>query len=91
MIEQFITTLHPRGKTGRKIHFEKYTKMKLAIMQALRGKELTHDELFTELAKRLADTFDGDVNWYGETVKLDLEARNIIDRTQDKPQKYYLL
>ena len=34
--------------------------------------------------------FDGGVQWYGETVKLDLEARGVIERTNDKPQKYKL-
>jgi hypothetical protein len=30
------------------------------------------------------------VQWYGETVKLDLEARNILERTPTKPVKYRL-
>jgi hypothetical protein len=28
------------------------------------------------------------ISWYGETVKLDLEARKIIERTPSKPQRY---
>jgi hypothetical protein len=31
---------------------------------------------------------DGGVQWYGETVKLDLEARKIIERTGKNPEKY---
>jgi hypothetical protein len=31
------------------------------------------------------------VQWYGETVKLDLKARKIIERTGTKPERYRLL
>ena len=34
--------------------------------------------------------FSGNVSWYGETVKLDLEARKTIERTSAKPPKYRL-
>ena len=42
------------------------------------------------LAIKLKRGFEGNVNWYGETVKLDLEARRVIARTATKPQKYRL-
>jgi hypothetical protein len=57
----------------------------------LQTKELTHNELFAVLDKELKERFDGAIGWYGETVKLDLEARNIITRTNDKPQKYKII
>jgi len=53
--------------------------------------ELTHTELMEELYSRVKDTFEGGVQWYGETVKLDLEARGIIERTNEKPIKYRLV
>jgi hypothetical protein len=90
MTEEKILTKHPLGKTGRKIHREKYETLKEAILSALRKKELTHTELFEQLNKTLKDRFPGNISWYGETVKLDLEARKIIDRTSSKPQKYRL-
>ncbi len=43
-----------------------------------------------ELISRVKDDFEGGVQWYGETVKLDLEARQIIERTKSKPEKYKL-
>lgn len=83
-----ILTLHPAGKTGRNIDLDKYEKLKAAILAILRKKELTHTELFTALNTRLTGKFTGNISWFGETVKLDLEARGVIERTDDKPAKY---
>lgn len=88
MAEEKILTKHPQGKTGRNISTESYETLKSAILAALRGKELTHTELFEQLNKNLKGKFDGNISWYGETVKLDLEARKIIRRTDSRPQKY---
>jgi hypothetical protein len=41
-----------------------------------------------QLFANVKDSFEGGVHWHGEVVKLDLEARKIIERTSDKPQKY---
>ncbi len=90
MAEEMILTRHPRGKGGRNIGKQKYQAMRGAMLSALKGKELTHDELFRQLAKDLKGKFSGNVSWYGETVKLDLEARKLIERTASKPQKYRL-
>jgi Family of unknown function (DUF6958) len=85
-----ILTKHPLGKTGRSIDQDKYQTLKDVILSALKYKELTHTELFNQLNKRLKNKFSGNVSWYGETVKLDLEARKLIERTSSKPQKYRL-
>ncbi len=90
MVEEKILTLHPRGKSGKNISKEKYDAIKTAMLSALKGKELTHDELLLQLAKSLKGKFSGNVDWYGETVKLDLEARKMIGRTTSKPQRYHL-
>jgi hypothetical protein len=90
MAEEKIATKHPLGKTGKNIDRQKYETLKKAILSALRKKELTHTELFSQLNKSLKSKFSGNVSWYGETVKLDLEARKIIERTSSKPQKYRL-
>lgn len=88
MSEEKIQTLHPLGKTNKKISLDKYEAMKAAILAVLFEKPLTHNELFAALDKKLKGKFDGAIGWYGETVKLDLEARKIIERNSDKPQKY---
>ena len=64
--------------------------LKEAILSALKNRKLTHTELFKYLNKSLKGTFPRNVSWYGETVKLDLEARKMIERTSSKPQKYRL-
>lgn len=88
MIEEKILTKHPLGKSGKNISKQHYETLKQAILSALEDNELTHTELFDQLNKSLKDTFSGNISWYAETVKLDLEARKIIERTTSKPQKY---
>ena len=90
MAEEKILTKHPLGKSGKNIDKRKYETNKKAILSALQKKELTHTELSTQLNKGLKGKFSGNISWYGETVKLDLEARKIIERTSSKPQTYRL-
>jgi hypothetical protein len=90
MAEETIMTKHPLGKTGRNIRKQKYDMLRGAILSLLKDGELTHTELFIQLNKTLKGRFSGNVSWYGETVKLDLEAKKIIERTASKPQKYRL-
>ena len=88
MAEEKILTRHPLGKSGKNIDRQKYEVIRETILSVLKNRELTHTELFEELRKRLENKFSGNVSWYGETVKLDLEARKMIERTSSKPQKY---
>ena len=90
MTEEKILTRHPLGKSGKNISRQNYETLKKAILSALRNADLTHTELFDQLYKKLKGRFSGNVSWYGETVKLDLEARKIIERTASKPQRYRL-
>jgi hypothetical protein len=90
MMSETIVTKHPLGKSGKNIDRKKYDTLKNAIVSALREDELTHTELFHQLNKSLQGRFSGNISWYGETVKLDLEAKKIIERTVSKPQKYRL-
>ena len=90
MKEEKILTKHPLGKKGVNISKEKYETLKKAILAALGKKELTHTELFDRLNKNLENKFEGSISWYAETVKLDLEARKIIQRNTEKPPKYRL-
>ena len=88
--EEKILTKHPQGKSGKNISRETYDLFQKAMVSTLRGKELTHTELFAQLDQALKGKFSGNISWYAETVKLDLEARNIIERTASKPQRYLL-
>ncbi len=92
MKSELIQTLHPQaGKANKKISLEKYNFIRENILTILRKEELTHTELMEELYARVKDDFEGGVQWYGETVKLDLEARKLIERTKTKPEKYKLI
>lgn len=90
MNEEKILTLHPQGKSGKNISKQTYDLFKETILSILKGKELTHSQLFEQLNKTLHGKFSGNIGWYGETLKLDLEAHKLIERTKDKPQKYRL-
>ncbi|GAB4329360.1 MAG: hypothetical protein Kow00117_15400 [Phototrophicales bacterium] len=88
-----ILTLHPEGKQGVEIDKDKYDTIRQAILDVLNKQE---DILFKELVQQvetaIGDTFDGSVRWYVTTVKLDLEARHIIERVPDSsPQRLRLL
>jgi hypothetical protein len=90
MTAEKILTKHPVGKSGKNVDRKKYDTLKKAMLSALRKNELTHTELFRRLNKSLKGKFSGNISWYGETVKLDLEAKKIIERTASKPQRYRL-
>ena len=91
MKEEKIQTLHPDPKkTNKLIALKKYDVIKENILSILKDGEPTHTELMEKLYANVKDSFDVGVQWYGETVKLDLEARAIIERTKGKPEKYRL-
>jgi hypothetical protein len=91
MKDEYIQTLHPTvGKTNKRILLKKYEVVKENILFILTYLEPTHTELMEELYAKVKDSFEGGVQWYGETVKLDLEARKIIERTKSKTEKYRL-
>ncbi len=89
--EEMIQTLHPdKTRTNKRISLEKYNTIKDTLLKILKKKELTHTDLMEAIYQEVKDFFVGGVQWYGETVKLDLEARRIIERTGTKPEKYRL-
>src|SRR5438270_13040314 len=81
MMAEKILTKHPLGKSGKNIDRKKYDTLKKAVLSALRKNDLTHAELFSRLNKSLKGKFSGNISWYCETVKLNLEARKMIERT----------
>ena len=85
MTEEKILTLHPQGKKGVNILKRRYDFIKDFILKIIREKgEITYDELNDFAVDELTASFDGKVLWYIVTVKLDLEARGIIERVKRK-------
>ena len=64
-----------------------------SMLQGLNWKgALTFTEMAELVEKKVAGRFEGSVLWYDEVVKLDLEARKIIERISGtRPQKYRIL
>lgn len=91
VMEDKILTQHPdEGKRGRSITKRKYDAVRSAIVGCLRSGPLTHAELM-RCATAALSGFEGSIGWYAETVKLDLEARGVIERTATKPERYRLV
>jgi hypothetical protein len=63
------------------ILLSKYNQIKDAILEVIQKEgEISYEELSDRLIAEMQDTFDGKVIWYVVSVKLDLEARGIIER-----------
>jgi len=81
MTEEKIMTLHPQGKKGVNILKRRYDTIKDFIIETVQEhKEISFEQLTDLAVDKLTKTFDGKVLWYLVTVKLDLEAREIIER-----------
>lgn len=81
MSEERILTKHPKGKDGVNILKRRYDTIKEFILKTIgEYNEITYGQLSDLAVIKLSETFDGKVIWYIVTVKLDLEARNIIER-----------
>jgi len=88
-----ILTLHPAGKKGVNIDREKYDAIKeYLIAQITKAGEITYSDLNDMAIIDLANTFSGSIPWYVVTVKLDLEARGVIERIpKTSPHKVRLV
>lgn len=74
-------TLHPQGKKGVHILKRRYDVIKSFILETVEEKgEISFEELTDLAVEQLTDKFDGKVVWYMVTIKLDLEARKLIER-----------
>jgi len=81
MKEERILTLHPKGKKGVNILKSKYDLIRDYLIKTIKKEKIiTFEELGDRAVKELSPTFEGKVLWYVVSVKLDLEARNIIER-----------
>jgi hypothetical protein len=81
MAEERILTLHPQGKAGVNIVKSKYDQVKDYILGILEKEgNISFEDLSDRSQDELQPHFDGKVLWYVVTVKLDLEARGVIER-----------
>ena len=92
-MDEKILTLHPEpGKNGVNISRGKYESIKKSILEILQDQEsIRFKDLSVQVENRLPD-FAGSVIWYVTSVKLDLEARKLIERIPGKsPQQLRLV
>jgi hypothetical protein len=89
MNEEKILTLHPEeGKQGVNISRTKYEMIRQAIMEAIRSQgPITFQGLVSLVDYNLRNRFEGSIPWYVTTVKLDLEARGVIERLPGKGEQ----
>ena len=81
MDEERILTLYPQGKKGVHILKRRYDAIKDFILQTIEEHSVISFQNLSDLAiEKLSNSFDGKVLWYVVSVKLDLEARGIIER-----------
>ncbi len=80
-MEERILTLHPQGKKGVNILRRRYEVIKDFILNTIEEHgEISYEALNDLAVEQLTPSFDGKVVWYIVSVKLDLEAREIIER-----------
>ncbi|MEX6689177.1 hypothetical protein QTN47_16835 [Danxiaibacter flavus] len=79
-----IQLKHPAGKHAVRMDKEKYLLIRQAILKSLQGgRELSHKMLLqsvVEYFEKKQIVFEGSVEWFMESVKLDMEAEGIIER-----------
>ena len=82
MEEEKILTLHPEeGKQGVNISRSKYDMIRQAILDAIRSQgTISFKGLVSLVEYNLRNRFEGSIPWYVTTVKLDMEAREEIER-----------
>ena len=88
--ETILTRNVNEGADGTRISKRKYDAMRHAILEAMpRGPEgIRFTQLFDAVVPHLPGDWEGAVSWYVTTVKLDLEARRLIERVPGaKPQR----
>lgn len=79
--EEKILTLHPEGKSGVNILKRRYDVIAEFILDEIeKNQPITYQDVNDRAVDALSATFDGKIPWYVVSVKLDLEARGIIER-----------
>lgn len=91
-MEEKILTLHPDGKQGVNISQAKYDAIRTAMLSAVGTQgEVRFKDLSAAVEANLQTPFEGSISWYVTTVKLDLEARDLLERVPgSRPQRIRL-
>ena len=90
--EEKILTKHPTGKNGVNMPKKKYDTIRKSILDSLDKNEMSYSNIAQAAKDGLVNSFQGSTEWYVEVVKLDLEARKLIERIPNtKPQLYKLI
>lgn len=86
-----IIVTHPATGTERKFDSAIYEPLKAAILQSLKG---TRGKTFTELTddvvkviRKKMPGFKGSIPWYTISIRLDLEARGMVETFAEKGKK----
>lgn len=92
MAEKIVTRHPDPAKGGRNVDRRNYEAVRSAVLATLRARgEMTFEDLRDEVERRLRGRFAGSVSWYYTTVKLDLEARKLMERVpRSRPQRIRL-
>ena len=92
-MEEKIKTLHPQGKQGVNIDRAKYDTIRAAILDVVGTQgEVRFKDLPAAVEASLQEPFDGSLSWYVTTIKLDLEARGLLERVPGaSPQRLRLV
>jgi hypothetical protein len=92
-MEERILTLHPQGKKGVHILKRRYDLVKETILSCIKEcGVLSFKDLVICGRQKLSKSLDGKPTCYITTVKLDLEARGIIQRIEGKsPQILHIV
>ena len=82
MAEEKFQCLNPHGKQGTNIAKHKYEQVKEVVLEVIASQQPIAFVDMAALASEILQeqNFEGKPMWYVTTVKLDLEARKLIER-----------
>ncbi len=92
MSEKIYAITPNEGKQGVNLDRDKYQAIYDGIVTVLRKHEdFPLKTLYKAVTEELSEPFDGSVSWYTMTVKLDMEARGIIEQVPGKKPQHLRL
>lgn len=92
-VDETIQTLHPvSGQQGVQLTRRKYDMVRAAMLHALHtNPEMTTRELIAAVDRQLWGRFNASIPWYVKIIKLDLQARKLIEEVPDKRSRLRLV
>jgi len=92
LITRKIIATHPKTRNEKKFDATIYEPFKEAIIQSLRrSKGKTFTELtdnVVNIIKKKMPGFKGSISWYTISIRLDLEARGIVETFTENGKKF---